>query len=226
MKISLCLFVKNEKFGLLKDLNFIKSLGFYEVFAVDAGSVDGSRQILDDNKILVIKQHRKGYNQAYLVALEYFSGDAIIFFHPKGSISADNIKILADFLNQGNDLVIASRMLKTSYNEEDEKIFKPRKKFGELLSILAWNKWNNNANFHFRITDPLHGFRGFSKNFASTLNIIPEGSTADLGIVRHCYKFNYKFHEFAVEEKSREYGKTNFPAIKTGLPLLYFLARR
>ena len=53
MKIALCLMVKNELKGCEIDIPRINQKLFNEVFAVDAGSVDGTVEFLKNNNIKV-----------------------------------------------------------------------------------------------------------------------------------------------------------------------------
>lgn len=112
-------------------------------------------------------------------------------------------------------------MLKLGDNEEDSKILKPRKWFVLFLSIvidLIYRKKNQN-----KISDPLHGIRGFDIKKFYKIGINKKGVTADLEMCIMAMKKNLSYIEISVKEKSRSYGKTNFPALKTGSKILVFL---
>ncbi len=194
---------------------------FSQVFALDAGSQDGTSEFLSSWGIEVVYQEERGYNAAYIEALSYFTGDAVIFFHPKGTINPDYTLRMAELLRRGFDLVIASRMLRDSVNEEDSTVLRPRKWFGQSLAVAASMRWND-GNLA-RIGDPLHGFRGCSRFFASSLDLPQKGATADLAMVRHAYKERMAISEFAVQEEARPHGDTHFPAWRTGKELVRFL---
>ena len=196
---------------------------FSQVFALDAGSQDGTSEFLSSWGIEVVDQEERGYNAAYIEALSYFTGDAVIFFHPKGTIDPDYTLQMAELLQRGFDLVIASRMLRDSVNEEDSTVLRPRKWFGQGLALAAYMRWNHGKLG--RIGDPLHGFRGCSRFFASSLNLPQKGATADLAMVRHAYKEGMAVSEFAVQEEARPHGDTHFPAWQTGKELVRFLVQ-
>ena len=59
---------------------------FEEVFAIDGGSTDGTCEYLTSLGIAVYRQDAPGYNAAYLSAFRRCSTDALLMFHPKGSI--------------------------------------------------------------------------------------------------------------------------------------------
>ena len=222
MNISLCLLTWNEAFGCAQDLPRIDLNHFEEVFALDGGSTDGTLKLLNQKGIRVVPQQQRSYNAAYVEALQHFTGDAVIFFHPKGTIQPDSLYIMREHLEAGADLVIASRMLDHSTNEEDGAFLRPRKWFGHGLSMASSLRWNRNRLP--RITDPLHGYRGCSRHFASTLQLLPRGVTADLEMVHHAYKTSAIVQEFPVHETGREVGETHFPAWRTGKQLVRYLA--
>jgi glycosyltransferase involved in cell wall biosynthesis len=224
MKISLCLMVKNELEGCKIDIPRINQKLFNEVFAVDAGSVDGTVEFLKNNNIKVVIQKKSGYNNAYIEALNYFNSEAIVFFHPKGTINPKHLTTMCENIENGFDFVVGSRMLKFSRNEEDKSFFRPRKLFGKILGIASEIKWKRTFSKG-KITDPLHGFRGFNRDYISNLRINNFGVTADLEMVRHAYVHAFKVKEFPVQEIHRNYGKTNFPALQTGFTLLKYLIR-
>ena len=221
MEISLCLLTWDEIEGCRMDVPRLDLSAFSQVFALDAGSQDGTSEFLSSWGIEVVDQEERGYNAAYIEALSYFTGDAVIFFHPKGTIDPDYTLQMAELLQRGFDLVIASRMLRDSVNEEDSTVLRPRKWFGQGLAVAASMRWNHGRLG--RIGDPLHGFRGCSRFFASSLDLPQKGATADLAMVRHAYASRAKTVEFPVHESARGHGETHFPAWHTGKQLLRYL---
>jgi len=221
LRISLCLLTWNEAHGCSVDLPHIDPSSYFEVFALDGGSTDGTLELLSEAGISVVAQRQRSYNAAYIEALEHFAGDALIFFHPKGTIDPSSLDIMRAKLEAGADLVIASRMLDHSTNEEDDGLFRPRKWFGQGLSIAASARWNRARTA--RITDPLHGYRACSRAFADDLSLLPRGVTADLEMVKHAYANDARVEEFAIHEAGREVGDTHFPAWSTGKQLVRFL---
>lgn len=221
MEISLCLLTWDEIEGCRMDVPRIDLSAFSQVFALDAGSRDGTSEFLTSWGIEVVDQEKRGYNAAYIEAFRHFTGDAIIFFHPKGTIRPDYTLQMAELLQRGFDLVIASRMLRDSVNEEDSTVFRPRKWFGQGLAVAASVRWNHGRLP--RIGDPLHGFRGCSRTFTRSLSLQSTGATADLEMVRHAYALRAKTIEFPVHESARGHGETHFPAWHTGKQLLRYL---
>lgn len=206
------------------DLPNVDTTPFFEVFALDGGSTDGTLELLNQAGISVIPQRERSYNAAYSEALEHFSGDAVIFFHPKGTIDPASLDTMRAKVEEGADLAIASRMLDHSFNEEDDGLLRPRKWFGQGLSMAASARWNRHKMP--RVTDPLHGYRACSRDFADGLNLLPRGVTADLEMVRFAYEENARVEEFPIHESGREVGGTHFPAWSTGKQLLRYLVSK
>jgi len=219
-KIDLCLFSFNELEGLKYTLKYINKKKF-NIFVVDANSNDGTIEFLRKKKIRFYIQKFKDYNSAYLIASKKSYSNKLIIFHPKKTISIKTVYLIKQKLFQGFDFVFTTRMLKLGDNEEDSKILKPRKWFVLFLSIVInfiYRKKNQN-----KISDPLHGIRGLNIKKFSKIGIKKNGVTADLEMCIMAMKKNLSFIEIPVKEKSRSYGKTNFPALKTGSRILIFL---
>lgn len=221
IRTSLCLLTWNELHGCQYDVPLLPHDLFCEVFSIDAGSTDGTVEYLESCGIRVIPQSERSYNAAYREAIAKYDGDAIIFFHPKGTIDPGTLVGIESALQGGHDLVIASRMLSESVNEEDSKLIRHRKWFGQALSMAASLKWNRGGVP--RLTDPLHGYRGCSRRFTDDLSLNPAGVTADLEMVRHAYASASHCLEIPVAERVRGDGGTHFPALATGRQLLRYL---
>ena len=219
--ISLCLLTLNEVHGCRKVVPNLPRDLFGEIFALDGGSTDGTIEYLVSQGIQVVPQRVGSYNSAYVEATAYYSGDAIVFYHPKGTVDAESLPLLVAALEDGADFVVASRMLPSSTNEEDDHFFRHRKWFGQGLSIAASFRWRRREQQ--RITDPLHGYRGCTRSFTDSLRFRSTGMTADLEMVRHAYVTGATIAEIPVNESEREIGGTHFPAFKTGRALSHYL---
>lgn len=221
MRISLCLLTWDELVGCHHDVPLLPRDLFAEVFAVDAGSTDGTIEYLSERGIRVVTQAARSYNAAYIEAIATYQGDAIVFFHPKGTIDPRSLVEVVLALENGSDFVVASRMLPESENEEDSKWIRHRKWFGQVLSVASSLRWNHYGSP--RLTDPLHGYRGCSRKFTDTLVLHNVGVTADLEMVKHAYLTMAHCSEISVTEKVRGDGGTHFPALSTGKQLLRYL---
>lgn len=221
VRISLCLLTWNEIHGCEQVVPQLPTGLFAEVFALDGGSTDGTIEYLRDSGITVVDQRARSYNAAYIEAIQHFTGDGIVFYHPKGTVDEASLPLVHRELMAGRDLVIASRMLPNSKNEEDGQLIRHRKWFGQGLSLAASVRWNYLGKP--RITDPLHGYRGCSRAFTDSLRLRERGVTADLEMVHHAYATGASVSEIPVDESEREVGGTHFPAWRTGKELMRYL---
>ena len=223
MKITLCLLTLNEIEGCKHDVPKIKRGGFEKIYAVDGGSKDGTIEFLHQQKIPVYVQKIKGYNPAHILAVEKCRTDAIIFFHPKGSVPVSNTLKFRKFFEQGYEFVVASRIIKNGRNEEDKKILKPRKWLTLILAVTASLIWRRNGNL---IWDVLHGFRGASVKAFKKINPKKFGRTIDIEEVIESYRKDIKRIEFPTRERSRISGQTHFKTIPFGLDIMKYLFRK
>ena len=111
MKISLCLMVYNELKGCKIDIPELPLSSFDEIYAIDGGSTDGTVEYLQAQNIPVFQQQKKGLNAAYLEANQRATGDAVVVFFPKASLSTEDLCRFRPLFEQGYQLIIASRQL-------------------------------------------------------------------------------------------------------------------
>jgi len=221
MRLALCILTKNELLGCKNDIPHIRRDAFDEVFAVDAGSSDGTIEYLESVGIPVYIQPRKGLNAACIYAFEKCKSDALIFLHPKGSVPVKDVEKFRPYFDQGFDLVIASRNIHGAVNEEDNKLIKHRKWFVGFLAILSAILFRREGPM---VWDVLHGFRGMTVESFKAINATQEGVSIDLEMVCRSYKMRLKRIEFPTTESPRIAGISNFKALPTGWKLVKYLA--
>lgn len=220
MRIGLCFLTLNELEGCRKDIPQFDLTKFDQVFAIDGNSTDGTVAFLQSYGIAVYPQPTKGLNAACLYAFNKCTCDALVLFHPKGSIPVSDAYHFEPLFEKGYDLVIGSRIIKGAINEEDGKIIRYRKWFVMFLGICSSVLFRKKGPI---IWDVLHGFRGMRVDKFNELQIPPKGATVDLAMVSQAYKKNMEIIEFPTHEGKRVSGETHFRAIPTGKALLKYL---
>ena len=220
MKISLVLIVLNELQGCELDVPQIPCDEFYEVIAIDGGSTDGTIEYLKDRGISVTLQESSGLNGAYIDANNAAKGDAVIAFFPKGTYEISDLLKFRKYLEEGYDLVIASRQIAGSVNEEDEKIIRIRKWAVKSLAVVSALVWHKEGPI---IWDVLHGFKAWKKNSFKRMQILDYGISIDIEMVLRSYKLKLRSIEFPIVERPRKYGTTHFKLWPTGKQLCKYL---
>ena len=153
---------------------------FDEVFAIDGGSTDGTIEYLRARGITVHPQDLPTYNGAYRCAFNHCTTDALVFFHPKGTIDPQAVLEFRPLFEQRADLVIASRIGPGARNEEDDQLVRHRKWFVMGLGLLLSVLWRRSGPL---VWDVLHGFRGMRKAAFLAIDPLPNGVSIDLEMV-------------------------------------------
>lgn len=220
MKISLCLIVWNELQGCEVDVPKLPREEFDEIFAVDGGSTDGTVEYLESQGVKVYRQPKRGLNAAYVHANEMASGDAVVVFFPKGTLPVGDLLKFRPMFDCGNKLIIASRQIAGSLNEEDNHYWRSRKWAVLVLAVYAAVIWNKKGYW---VRDVLHGFKGWERSAFNQMKILDVGLSIDIEMVVRSYKLNIPRIEFPTRELSRDYGETHFKIWPTGKRLLVYL---
>lgn len=220
MTVALCLITWNELEGCKHDIPLIDRNKFDQIYCIDGGSTDGTAEYLSGQGIAVYRQSRKGLNQACIDGVNHCKCDAFVFYHPKGTIPIEDTYRFRGYYEQGYELVVASRMMKGSVNEEDGKLLKPRKWFVLGLALMAKLLFRREGN---TVWDVLHGFRGMTVEAFRKMNISNYDPSIDIEMVCRSYKYRLKRIEFPTKERARIAGQTHFKAFATGKKLLMYV---
>lgn len=225
MKIALCILTKNEKPCLEVMMPRIleqKDKGGYDcIYGIDGGSTDGTLEVYAEYNIPVLQQSTKGRGQAFHTAFSEIDADSFVFFSPDGNEDPNDLPKFRKYLSQGYDLVIASRMMKESHNEEDNNLFRWRKWANNAFNLFA-NWIFNRGNF---VYDSINGYRALSKEAATKLNLDAWDYTIEYQMTIRSMKLGLRIHEFATYEGERIAGETGAPSFSTGLKFIGRLFR-
>ncbi|HVW66375.1 MAG TPA: glycosyltransferase family 2 protein [Candidatus Peribacteraceae bacterium] len=220
MRLTLVILTLNEIDGVRHIVPMIPRDAVDEIIAVDGGSTDGTREFFAEQGIRIVEQQSRGRGEAFRIAMQESNGDALIFFSPDGNESPADIPNFRPLLEQGYDMVIASRMMRGAHNEEDDQFLKPRKWANNIFNLLA--------NLFFRrsgpwITDSINGFRAVTRDAFEKLKPDGAGYTIEYQTTIRAFKHRMRLAEFPTHEGARVGGETKASSIPTGLRFLRLL---
>lgn len=221
MKYSLIILTYNEIEGSQALFHKIPFQAVDEVIVIDGGSVDGTIEFFKSRNVKVIIQDQKGRGQAFQLAVKEAKGDCLIFFSPDGNEDPNDIPKLISKLEDGYDMVIASRFMKGAHNEEDEVILPWRAWANRVFTFLANIFWNKNQY----ITDTINGFRAITKEAFNIMKIDAPGFVIEYQMSIRAMKLGLKVTEIPTYEDSRIVGESKARSIPTGFIFLKILLK-
>lgn len=217
LKTTLFIPVRNEIDGLKAIMPRIRKEWVDEILFVDGNSTDGSREWLREQGFKVIEQASIGICGAYWECLEHATGDVIVAFSPDNNSIPEAIPQLIAHMQQGYDMVIASRYRDGAKSEDDDFFTR----IGNWLFTQMVSKL-----FGVRYTDSLVMFRAFRKSLANELGmtekILP---VFEVQLCIRCAKFKKKICEIPVDEPKRIGGYRKMRIIYNGAAVLYIILK-
>lgn len=219
VQTPLIILTRNEAQGLRAILPKIPYHAVSEVLAVDYRSTDGTLELFRTHNIPVIHQKKAGRGEAFRIAADRAKGDYLLFFSPDGNEDPNDIPTLITKMNEGYDMVIASRFMKGAHNEEDEQLLKLRKWANQAFTWIANTLWRGS------VTDSINGYRIIHKNAFHTLQLDGDGYVIEYQMTIQALKQKLKIAEIPTYESPRLAGESGSWAIPTGLQFVIQLIK-
>lgn len=222
MKYTLVLLTLDEIDGLKHVYPLIPDKHKLEIIAVDGGSTDGTLDFYKKHKIKVVQQVAKGRGEGFRIGMKEAKGDVVIFFSPDGNENPKDIPKFASYFEQDPslDMVIASRMMRGAFNEENSQFFKPRKWVNNIFNLCANVFFRKNGSY---ITDSINGFRAIRKSSFNKLKPKSLKHTIEYEMTIKAFKQRMKIIEFPTYEGARVGGYIKAKSIPTGLDFVRLL---
>ena len=169
MKTSLIVMTLNEIDGMRVIMPQIDRSWLDQIIIVDGGSTDGTIEWAQDNGFEVYVQKQSGPRRAYPEVWPLIRGDVVITFSPDGNSLPEAIPELIAKMNEGYDMVIASRYLGDAKSDDDSALTG----FGNWLFTKTVN-WLHGGHY----TDAMVIYRAFRKNMIQELDLDHEDAYA------------------------------------------------
>lgn len=224
MKVTLCVMTLNEIDSIKIIMPEVDRSIFEQILVIDGGSTDGTVEWCKDQGYEVYVQKKRGLRHAYLEALPYIRGDAMVTFSPDGNSLTEVLPDLVAEINKGWDMVIVSRYLGDATSEDDSLITRfGNWMFTTLINVLHGGKY----------TDAMVIYRAYKKSLFADLKLddetafrIPEKlfftrvSVEPLLSVRAA-RAGLKITEIPGSEPKRIGGERKLQIIRWGLAFIY-----
>ena len=100
----------------------VKKDWYDQLIILDGGSTDGTVEYAKEQGFFVYIQKKAGFRHGYTEVLPYIEGDVVLTFSPDGNSIPELIPELRAKMEEGYDMVIASRYFKNAKSEDDDII--------------------------------------------------------------------------------------------------------
>jgi glycosyltransferase involved in cell wall biosynthesis len=216
VKKTLVLLTLNEIEGITALFDKIPWDAADEVFVVDGGSTDGTREFLGKKGIRLIDQEKKGRGEAFRIAFDRAQGDVLCFFSPDGNEDPSDIPKLFTQVKAGADLAIARRFGKNAQNEEDDMMLPLRAWANRSFTLMA-NLLFNRGPY---VQDTINGYRAITRAAFERLGLDAEGFLIEYQMTIRAMKLRLKITEVPTIEAKRIGGESTANSIPTGFRFL------
>jgi glycosyltransferase involved in cell wall biosynthesis len=213
---TLAVLVLNEIEAIQKVLPHIKREWVDEIIVVDGGSTDGTIEYCESQGFRVLRQKERGYGRGMLELIDVAKGDMIIEFMGDGNCKPETIPQLVAKIEEGYDLVVASRYTHGAKSLDDTVITRfGNWAFTHIINVL----------FRTSFQDSTMGYRAYRKEAFRTLEMDSPGLCFPTQGSIQFARFGYRILEIPSDEPLRLGGERKAQNIKTGLELLEMIGK-
>lgn len=208
LKVTVIVFTWNEIDGMRVIMPQIKKEWYDQLIIVDGGSTDGTIEYAQAQGYDIFVQQDRGAGAAFLEAVARSTGDIFIPFSPDGNSIPAKIPELVNKLEEGYDLVIASRYAPGAKSDDDDMVTA----FGNWMFTALIN-----LLFGGKITDSLVMYRAYRKELLGELGITTKTVSWGSQILTRALKKGKRIGEIPADEPPRIGGFRKMSPLKNGL---------
>lgn len=223
LKAKSCLVIlnKNESSSLSSVIDEIDRDLFEKIICYDGQSDDHSINILEEKNIPYIIYNKGGRGGSIRHSIKNLNYDFIVFLSSDGEENPSQLKEILNSLYQGNDLVIASRMMEenSGFKSDHNFFYIHRKLFLKFITFLI------NFLFKGRIKDCWNGYRGVRREAALKMDLKQNYFLLEAEMTIRALKNDFKISEVPTKERKRNHGKSQNPIISSGFMHLILILK-
>jgi glycosyltransferase involved in cell wall biosynthesis len=209
----------NEERNIGHAITRLRLNGVKDILVVDGNSSDRTVEVAKDLGAEVVFQGGKGKGAALRSAFGFVGiGDRVVIMDADGSMDPKEIHALLAPLDNGADVVKASRFLAGGYSED----MSPFRRMGNSVFVFLVN-----FLFDAAYTDLCYGYAAFTKEALLKLGPVLEstGFEIETELFIKARKLGLKVVETPSVEFLRRHGNSNLKATRDGVKILATIVR-
>ena len=162
------------------------------ILVIDNASSDDTQQVARKFDVGVVSESQKGKGFAILKGLSLIDSGYVIMLDGDATYDSDDIPKILDFLNNGYDHVVGTRIPTRA------DAFRSKHAFGNMLFSRLQKRL-----LRVNVEDVFSGFRGFSNAFIQSITFKSEGFEIETHINMHSAVIGARVMNFDSEYKPR-----------------------
>ena len=204
----------NEEKTIGHIIRALHRLGLSSILVIDGKSTDSTVKVAEDLGVTILNQDGTGKGDALRKAFNHDGlNDWVVIMDADGSMNPGEISSFLGHLENGIDVVKASRFMPQGFSEDMTFI----RRLGNAIFVLLVNViWKTDY------TDLCYGFAAFKKKAIQKLYPYLESRSFEIEaeLFIKAKKLGLKIKEVPSVELRRRHGKSNLNAFKDGLLIL------
>jgi len=191
-----------------------------EIIVVDGHSSDRTREVAERLGVKVILDNKKGKGEALRHAINFISGDIIVFIDADGSHDPEDIpKLVEPILKDEADHVSGSRLIGGSSELHGG--------FDECFRLMGSSFITACINWRFkvRLSESQNGFRAIKTDVIKRLGLKENITTIEQEMIMKTLKKGFRMTEVPSHEHERKMGYSKISLRKVWFRYVYSLVK-
>ena len=214
--ISVIIPTLNEVGSIREVLSQIPRDQISEILVIDSHSTDGTVELVKKLGYPLIFQKGKGFGSAISTGIKYAIGDVLVFITGDNSQNPKDIPKLLKKIEEGYDVVMASRYLSGAGSEDDTTLHYIGNKFFT---------WLCNKIHGTKFTDSLYFFMAIRKKIFNSIKLNSTDAEFCIELPIKVHRAGFRIAEIPSFERKRLEGKAKINAFYHGFRILLRLLR-